>query len=113
MSEPNYKTLFPFGNANVKTETAGATKTIEVFDNLTIVDFGELAADMALSVDAHAETKTGAILVLKAKSDSTARNITAGTGIVGGVAGTISKTKTGTFIYDGTNFVQIALVQLD
>lgn len=110
-----YKTVFPFGNADVKNETAATTKTVEVYDNVTAVDFGEMSGNMALSIDIHPDTKQGALLVVKAKSDGTARNITAGTGLTGpGITGTISKTKTATFILMGAAFVQIGgVVQLD
>ncbi len=107
---------FPFGVADSQSVTpAAGVAAATIANNLTIVDLGTLGAAATLNLTLNANLNTGAILVVKALSDGTARNVTFGTGITGPVlAGVISKTKTQTFIFDGSGFVGIAAaVQVD
>jgi len=81
----------------------------------TVIDLGQLSADAELDLNVGADIPIGALLVVKAQSDATARTVTLGTGFSGpAIAGVISKTKTASFIFDGATFVAMAAaVQID
>lgn len=104
-----------FPTSEKQTVAASATIAVDVERVNTIIDLGTLAAAATLNVTVGASVPVGAILVVKAKSDATARDITLGTKLTGpAIAGVISKTKTASFIFDGTNFVAMgAAVQID
>jgi len=105
---------YPFGPADVKAVTPGATMNVEVSNPETILNLGELAAAGTINLDIDPEMPAGATLTVKAKSDGTARDITLGTGITGTtIAGTISKTKVATFKFDGTAYLHVATQQVD
>ena len=100
---------FPFGEADVPAVTlASGTASIEVGNNMTVVDFGTLGENATLDVTAHKDLSTGAVIVVKAASDGTARSVTFGNGCQAvAMAGTINKTKTKMLVFDGLNFVGI------
>jgi hypothetical protein len=111
---PEHVISYPFGNVDAKVIDYSATINIEVENQKTIVAIGELSGALTLTAEASAELKVGAELIVKLKSDGTARDTTLSTGFEGTtVAGVISKTKVACFVYDGTNFVHISTNQVD
>lgn len=107
---------FPFGAADSQSIThSGGVAAATINNNMTIVDLGTMDADVTLNLTLNKDLNAGAILVVKGASDGTARDVTFGTGITGpDLAGVISKTKTQSFIFDGSGFIGIAAaVQLD
>lgn len=107
---------YPFGPADHQTVAPTATVALTIQNDKTILDFTTaLGAAMTINLTIDSEVKKGATLTVKALSDGTARNITCGTGMTGpGLAGTISKTKSAHFEYNGTAFIQMgAALQLD
>lgn len=110
MKDPKY----PFGPATVASVTPAAVMSLEVENSETVADLGTLAAAGTLNLEIDAELKAGARLTVKVKSDGTARDLTLGTGFTGTtVAGTISKTKVASFVYDGTTFIHVGTQQVD
>lgn len=105
---------YPFGAALFNTVASAATIALDVENSLqhTTIALEEAAT---INVTPAAGLEPGAILVLKVSSDGTARDLTLGTGITGpALSGVINKTKVVSFIYDGSNFVQMAAaVQID
>lgn len=104
-----------FPTSESQTVTAAAAVELSIKRQATFVDLGTLGADMALTADIASHVDAGAILTIKAKSDTTARAITPGTGFSApAVSGTISKTKVVSYIYNGTAFSPLAAaVQID
>ena len=104
-----------FPTSEKQTVAAAAVIAVDVERVITVIDLGTLAAAATLNLTVGTDVPVGAILVVKAKSDTTARDITLGTKLIGpAISGVISKTKTASFIFDGTNFVAMAAaVQLD
>lgn len=105
---------YPFGEADVQTLTDGATIALAITDALTIASVS-LSQAATINVTPAADLPVGSVLYLKVTSDTTARDVTLGTGITGPtLAGTISKTKMQQFVYDGSAFIAAAaLIQLD
>jgi len=95
--------------------TAGATIAVNINRQVTTIDLGELAAAATLNATVSSDVERGAIIHVKALSDGTARTVTFGTGFTSpALAGTISKTKVQSFIYDGTTFLPMgASLQID
>ena len=95
----------PFGIADHQTPTSAATLTVEVANDLTIIEPTTLADNMTLNVTPSAELQKGAILLVKVKTTGT-ETLTYGdninSSVVTGVAG---KTFTQSFMYDGTAFI--------
>lgn len=111
-ADKKVEVVFPTSEAQVV--AAAATIPIEVVRTNTVIDLGTLAADATVNATIGDDVPVGAILVVKAKSDGTARAVTFGTGIDGAaLAGTISKTKTAMFVFDGTIFIGISQQQID
>jgi hypothetical protein len=111
---PNKVINYPFGEMDVQSVDAAATIELEVENQKTLVNVSEMAAAATINVTASPELKAGAELFIKLKSDGTARAVTLGTGFTGtSVAGTISKTKIASFVYDGSKFIHTALNQID
>ena len=105
---------WPYGAATNSTVTADSVVTVTISNNLTLLNFGTLSKAMTLTLTPDAELEAGAMLVIKAKSDGTARNITLSGATPTAWSGTISKTKVQTFIYNGSAFIATgAIVQLD
>lgn len=100
---------FPFAKATLLTPTVAAgAAAVTLSDNFTYVDLGELAANTTLTITASSETRVGAMVLVKALSDGTARSLTfAGDAKAIAISGTISKTKTKLLVYDGADFVGI------
>lgn len=107
--------LFPFAKATETTLTiAAGAASVTVNDNMTILKTGTLDANLALTITAHAEVRVGAIVIVKATSDGTARNVTfAGDAQAAAISGTINKTKTKLLVWDGSKFVGISGEQID
>lgn len=101
MADPKW----PFGPATSSTIAAAATVGVTIENDKTILNFGTLAAAMALTLTPHAELNAGAEVIIKAKSDGTARDITLTGALPATLAGAINKTMVQTFIYDGTSFI--------
>lgn len=80
--------------------------------SIITIALGE-AATLSLSDDA--KPQIGDEVILKVSSDGTARDLTFGTGFTAPVlAGVINKTKTQSFVYDGSAFIATgAPVQID
>lgn len=105
--------VFPFGPATVETLTYAATIATSVNNTMTIMTVA-LTGNATLNLTVDAETKPGSVLIVKASSDGTARNLTPGTGMTGtAVSGTINKTKTAMYVYDGSTFVHVTTQQID
>jgi len=104
-----------FPTSEKQTVAPAAVIEVDVERTSTVVDLGELAEAATLNLTIGADVPVGAVLVVKAKSDATARDITLGTGLTGpAISGVISKTKSMSFIYDGISFIAMsAAVQLD
>jgi len=97
-SEPDHQSITLTSKA--------VTDTFEATNSLTYVDYGTLDTVLTVNVTIAAHVKLGAILVVKAKSDTSNRNVTWGTSIdAAEMTGTASKTKVQSFFYDGTQFI--------
>lgn len=108
------KVKFPFGPADVITMTDAATIALEITNTKTIASVS-LSQAATINVTPEDDLPIGSELHLKVTSDGTARDVTLGTNITGPtLAGTISKTKVQTFVYDGSAFLAAgAVIQLD
>ncbi|MDX2304616.1 MAG: hypothetical protein NW226_17540 [Microscillaceae bacterium] len=107
---------WPFGEADIQEPNAAAVLAVTVKNTMTIVKCKTaMAADMTVNVTLHTELKRGAILQIIAASDATARAVTYGDNMnAPATAGTISKTKAQTLVFDGTAFNAIGTaVQID
>ena len=99
---------------DVQSPAYNATLSIAITHKETLVNVAELTGDTTISISAGSNVKPGAKVYITLQSDSTARDATLSTGFKGTVvAGTISKTKVATFIYDGTDFVHVSTQQID
>lgn len=104
--------IFPTIQKMAKDYAATIAATIVATN--TEIDIAELTGAATLNLTLHSQLELGNILVVKAKSDTTARDITLGTGFLGTkIAGVISKTKVATFWFDGSAFVHLSTNQLD
>lgn len=108
------KAIWPFGAADHLTPDYAAVITAAIENQLTIIE-ATLAGALQLDLDIDPEVRKGAKIVVKIKAAALGDDVTFGAGIDGplleGVAG---KTKTQTFVFDGTNFVASgASVQID
>lgn len=99
--------IFPFGKADSQSVTpAAGVAAATIANNLTIVDLGTLAANTTLNLTLDKDLNAGAVLIVKAASDGTARSLTFGTGCTAAaVSGTINKTKTKMLMFNGTTFL--------
>ncbi len=105
---------WPFGPATSSLLEQDDTVNVTISNTMTLLNFGTLDSTMRLVITPASGLKTGALLVIKAKSDLTARNITLSGALPTSMAGTISKTKVQTFIYNGSSFIATSgIVQLD
>lgn len=98
--------LFPVSDAQAPEETSG-TLAVTVKQMVTLLHLADaLTGAMTINLTIDEQVTPGAILHLKAASDTTARDITFGTGFSAPVlAGVISTTRVQSFIYDGTSFI--------
>ena len=112
-ADSKVEVIFP---TSEKQEIAYATTIAATVERaITLLDLGTLTGAATLNLTVGAYVPVGALLTVKAKSDTTARDITLGTGLTGPtLAGVISKTKSQSFMYDGAKFIAMAAaVQLD
>lgn len=108
----NKEVLFPI--ADVQSKDYAATIAVTVNEMFTVVNVAEMTGAPTVNVTIDSQVTAGAILLMKLQSDTTARNVTLGTGLTGTtVAGVISKTKYAMFVYDGTSFIHVATNQVD
>jgi hypothetical protein len=106
--------MWPFGEADVQNIADAATMAVTINNRFTIVNIDEMAQAGTLDLTINGDLPAGAILLVKAKSDGTARTLTFGTGMTGtSVAGVISKTKYITCMYDGSKFIHVTSQQVD
>jgi len=113
MTEPTIS--YPFGPMDVQSIDFAASIDLEIVNQKTLVEIGEMTGALTLTAAATSkELYPGAELIIKLQSDTTARDVTLSTGFSGTtIAGVISKTKYATFVYDGTNFVHVGTQQVD
>lgn len=91
---------WPYGKADVQSPADAANIAVTVKNQFTIVKLA-LAGDRQLDITVDSQVTPGAILVVQAASDGTARALTLGSAIDGPViAGTISKNKSQAFFLD-------------
>lgn len=100
---------FPFGKADSQSVTpAAGVAAATVANNLTIIDLGTLDANATLNLTLDADLNVGSLLLVKAGSDGTGRNVTFGTGCTAAaLAGVASKNKTKLLIYNGSTFLGV------
>jgi len=95
-------------NVDSQAPAYAATLAVTVVSQKTILKPAQMTGAMTINLTLDPALKAGALLLLQASSDTTARDITFGTGFTSPVlAGVISKTKNQTFIFDGTNFLPL------
>lgn len=109
---------WPFGAATYSTVTLTSkqtTYTATVTNQFASIDFGTLDTTLAMTIIPGSGLKAGAHLLVRSKSDGTARTITPNSTyfISAGTTGTISKSKQSSFIYNGTKWVLIGHIQID
>lgn len=99
----------PFTHSQAITP-AGAATAVTIDGDRNVVDAGTLALDTTLNATIGANVKVGSSLLVKAASGAAAKTITFGTGFSSPtMAGTIDKSKAMSFVFDGTNFVAVAV----
>lgn len=114
MDFPDKTISYPTGAMDVQAPAYAATIDLAVVNQKTLVNVGQLTGALTLNVAADTGLKPGAELIVQLQSDGTARATTLGTGFKGvAIAGVISKTKYAAFVYDGTNFVNTSVNQVD
>lgn len=114
-ADKDSKVEVAFPTAESKVLDYKAVQEVVVERQATVIDLGELTGATTVDLTIGSDVGIGALLTIVALSDTTARAVTCGTGFLGGaIAGTISKTKAQSYIYNGTKFVPIsAAIQLD
>lgn len=112
-ADKKLEVVFPTQEAQAPVVAAGTP--VEINRQTTVIDLGELAANTTVNATIGDDVERGAIVMIKAKSDGTARNVTFGDGFtVPAMAGTISKTKVISCMYDGASFLPMgAAIQID
>ncbi len=101
---------YPFGPADLLTQAFAATINLSVDNANTYVQCDVLTGATTVNVTATgAALENGALLYLEVPNNGTARDVTAGTGLSTGIAGTINKTKVATYVMRNGTFVQIGL----
>ena len=114
MEANNQVISYPFGAIDSQSKDYAAIVAATIENQKTIIEIAEMTGNLTLNLTIAESLNTGAELLVKLPSDTTARAVTLGTGITGtAVAGTISKTKYASFVYDGTAFVHVATQQVD
>lgn len=99
---------WPMGEADVQTPAYSATLAVTITDQLTFLTPGTMTGAMTINLTVTSTVRKGAMIVLRATSDGTARTITFGTGFTSNtLAGTISKTNQQLFVYDGSTFIPV------
>jgi len=96
---------YPFGKADHVTPAYAAAITVAISNSKTIIEPAILTGNLTLNVTPDPEQLEGDELTVKIKTTGT-EVTTFGTGIDGiAITGTAGKTKTKTFVFDGTNFI--------
>ncbi len=110
--DETYEVLFPVAEVSAAVDLSVA---VPVKQMVTILDLGALTANKTLNLAIDAQVNSGALLHVKVASDTTARTLTFGTGLTApALAGTISKTKVQSFIYNGATFLPLGdALQID
>ena len=99
------KILWPTGAADSVAPAYAAAIAVQITNRMTVLQLN-LTGDATLNLTIDAGVDPGSMILIEATSDATARTLTFGTGIDGAaLAGTISKTKSQLFMFDGTVFV--------
>lgn len=110
MSEIRY----PFGYADTKSVTSGATMALAIGNSETIATISQMTAAGTLNLTVEDDVPVGSNLTIKVSADGTNRTLTPGTAIQGAaVTVTASKTLALYYKYDGTNFVHVATTTLN
>lgn len=100
-------TVFP--SAEKQSLASAAVIAALVERTTTVLDLGTLSNDATLNLTLGSDIPVGALLLVKAGSDATARTLTLGTKFLSpALAGAISKNKSQLFMFDGSNFVATA-----
>lgn len=104
---------FPFGQATLLTPAYSATLAVTITDQLVILKPAAMTGSMTINLTLPPDLHIGAMLLMELLSDTTARTVTFGTGFTAPtLAGTISKTNSYMFVYDGTSYVPMGAAQL-
>lgn len=105
---------FKIGNSCAPTVAYSATMSVEVSDSRNIIAIA-MTGNGTLNLAAASKPTLGDEIILKVSSDTTARDLTLGTGFTApAITGVISKTKVQTFVYDGSSFIpKSAAVQIN
>ena len=105
---------YKIGSSTVAALAFATTMELTVSESRTIVPIA-MTDDATINLASDAEPSIGDELIVVATSDSTARDLTFGTGITGpALTGVISKTKVQSFVYNGSAFIASAApVQTD
>ncbi|OGX23337.1 MAG: hypothetical protein A3K54_00020 [Omnitrophica WOR_2 bacterium RBG_13_44_8] len=110
------KVRWPFGEATTTALSATGDQAVSVDNDLTIIDGVTTVATGArtLNLTIPTDIKAGARMVVKTKTTGT-ENTVFGTGCIAPTyAGVAGKTKVCYLIYDGTQFVPVAVAfQID
>lgn len=113
-ADKKVETVFPTAEAQSVSPAATGATAVAINRTTTVIDLGILTGDVPVNATIGADVPVGAMLTVKAKSDTTARTVTFGTGFkAAALAGVISKTKTALFVFDGTQFVGVSSQQID
>lgn len=105
-ADADTKTEVVFPTAEVQSLAYAATTAATVKRQITVLKLAEMAGAVTLNLTIGDDVKEGALLMVQAASDGTARALTFGTGMnAPACAGTISTKKAVCFIFDGTSFV--------
>lgn len=106
---------FPFGPADVQTNTSGTgTLTPVVANAKTIIKYSGLTGAITLNLDIDDNVPVGAELVIFVEQGATPRNVTAGTGFhtdAPDLTGVANDTDVLTCVYDGTSFIPVTAWQ--
>jgi hypothetical protein len=115
MAEIQEKIMWPWGEADVQAPAYAAVIAVTIANMLTILNFAQLTGDATLNLTVDAFVRKGAILLVVVPASTSGFDLTLGTAIDGpDIVGVTAKTKTQSFIYDGTRFVPSgAAVQID
>jgi hypothetical protein len=114
-TELNEKIMWPWGEADVQAPAYAAAIAVVITNMMTILNFAQLTGIATLNLTIDSQVRKGAIILVEVPASTNAYNLTLGAGIDGpDIVGVAGKTKTQSFIYDGTRFVPSgAAIQID
>lgn len=114
--EQNPVVKHPFGEATVVQLAASGSESIDIQNDLTLLDGATVQATGARTVNLNIapDLKVGARLVILHKTAAT-ETLTPGTGMKGkAITGVAGKTFATEYFYNGTDFIQLATaLQID